>query len=212
MKYVFLTLTIAFALLAAGCSDSDVDVNTRSIPPLHYSQQAPDLIDVSRFDAKAAAGNPEDFKLADAAGKAGETLGAVLAADSRTRILLRATAAEGTKQLYSDNWLTKVAGETGIRTLMARMDAAYESELFVLDEEAVYALPFRFMVVPDGETMLHVCMVNPVSYLKQFKPVSREVRDKLQEAVNHYESIIHSAFPDACYDPRTAPEDPASRP
>lgn len=186
----------------AGCSDSDS--NDRAIPPLHYSQQAPDLIDVCRFDARNEAADPEKFNLAKEIGITAETLGAALSEDSRTRVLIRSAAAEGKTQLYADSWLSKVAGETGISTLMARLDEQYESELFALDEAALYAMPFRFMVIPNGTSMAHVCMVDPAAYMSQFAPVSDAVRGKLQEAVNHFEIIIRDTFPNAFYDPQTA--------
>lgn len=61
-----------------------------------------------------------------------------------------------------------MAGTTGIRTVMARLDAAYESYLFSLDETSLLAMPFRFMAIPDGGSMIHICMVDPVAYLGQF--------------------------------------------
>jgi len=103
-----------------------------------------------------------------------------------------------------------VATATGIKTVMTRLDAAYEAELFALDESTIYALPFRFMVVPNGESMVHVCMVDPVAYLRQFTPVSGEVRDKLNQAVSYFEPIIQASFPDAYFDPEKQPEEPAA--
>ena len=207
-KSILWLLTLLTLGYLAGCSDSDV--SQTSLLPLHYSQQAPDLIDVCRYDALDQAADKDAFDLAAAVGKAGETLGAALDADTRTRVLIRAQAAEGETQKYTDSWLTKVAATTGIRTVMARLDAAYESSLFALDDSALLAMPFRFMAIPDGVSMIHICMVDPVAYLRQFTSVSREVRNQLNEAVAHYETIIQNAFPDAYFDPQRQPETPES--
>lgn len=206
-KILSAVFTLSFTVFMAaiiGCSDSDV--SNGEMMPLHYSQESPDLIDVCRFDALESAADKENFTLVKAVGSAGETLGAALSKDSRTRVLLKGVAATGAKQLYTDNWLTKVAGSTGITTVMARLDAQYESELFALDENAIYALPFRFMAIPNGDSMIHVCMVDPVSYMSQFAAVSEDVKNKLNEAVSHFQSLIHSGFPDAYFDPQRSPE------
>lgn len=197
MKYkIFMTLLVM--ALGSGCSDSDV--TQTEIPPLHYSQNGPDLIDICRFNTSGAA------LLATEVEAAGETLGQALNSDSQTRVLLKAKAAAGKQQLYTDNYLIQVATETGTRTVMARLGTPYESELFALDEAALYALPFRFMVIPSGQSTVHICMVDPSSYLSQFREVSPAVDLKLQEAVNHYKAIIQKAFPSAYFDPRISSE------
>ncbi len=198
-KNVILTLLLLSAGLMAGCSDADVSQS--GLEPLHYSLSAPDLIDVCRFDAREAAADPAAFNLVAAVNTAGEALGAALDSDARIRVLLKKVT---TPQNYTDNYLIQVATPTGIRSLMARMDAAYESELFALDENAVLAMPFRFAVIPNGESMIHVCMVDPVAYLSQFTAVSEAVRLKLEEAVDRFENIIAATFPDAYLDPRKA--------
>gem|GEM_PF-6442887 len=185
-------LVVLMLIFGSGCSDSDVTSSDDPLP-LHYTQSAPDLIDVSRFETSG--------DVADAAVAAAETLGAALDKDSRIRVLIKTKAADGETQHYADNWLQQVAKATGVREVMARLDATYESELFALDEDAIYALPFRFVAVPSDRSIVHVCMVDPVAYLQQFTTVSKEVRNKLNEAVAYFESIIHDAFPDACFDP-----------
>lgn len=201
-KKIFGTMLGLMVILTAGCSNDKVAQT--DIPPLHYSQNAPDLIDVCRFDALSFADDPATFNLPAAVDKAGETLGAALDNDSRTRVLVKKKAAPGEKQIYTDNYLIQVATPTGIKTVMARLGNTYESELFALDEAAVHALPFRFMAIPNGESMVHICMVDPVSYLSQFTDVSDAVEAKLQAAVNHFIGIIGNAFPDAHFDPQKA--------
>lgn len=198
-KNVILTLVLLVTGLMAGCSDADVSQS--GLEPLHYSLSAPDLIDVCRFDALEAAADPAAFDLVAAVNTAGETLGAALNNDGRVRILLKKVV---DPQTYTDNYLIQVATPTGIKSLMARMDAVYESELFALDENAVYAMPFRFAVIPNGEAMIHVCMVDPVAYLSQFTTVSETVRLKLEEAVDRFEDIIADTFPGAYLDPQKA--------
>jgi hypothetical protein len=206
--FIVLTLVIVATAFVSGCSDSDVEQT--AVPSLHYSQNAPDLIDVCRFDASLLAGDPETFNLVTEVDTAAETLGAALDTDSQIRVLVKKKAAVGETQIYSDNYLIQVATETGIKTVMARMDATYEAELFALDEAALYALPFRLMVIPNGSSMVHICMVDPVAYLRQFTPVSNEVAIKLNEAVAHFQSIIQETFANAFFDPQKQTEALAS--
>ena len=201
-KIIFGAMLSLMVILTAGCSDDEV--SQTGVPPLHYTQNAPDLIDVCRFDALSLAYDPAEFNLPEAVIHAGETLGAALDNDSRTRVLVKKRADPGAEQVFTDNYLIQVATPTGIRTVMARLEETYESELFALDEAAIYALPFRFMAIPDGESMVHICMVDPASYLSQFTEVSNAVENKLQEAVDHFIGIIFDAFPDAYFDPQKA--------
>ena len=129
-------------ILAVG---GNSDAKMRKMPPLHYSLQAPDLIDVCRFNARKAAANAQEFDLAVAVGVAGETLGAALDSDDYTRVLVKKKAAEGEQQLYTDNYLIQVATETGIKTVMARPSEDYESELFALDEKR--SMRYRFVLL-----------------------------------------------------------------
>ena len=201
-------LAVLMMVFGAGCSDSNVSTSDRPVS-LHYSATAPDLIDISRFEIMSSitSASGELSDVADAAVKAAETLGTALDKDPRTRVLVKKKAADGAKQLYADNYLMQVATQTGVREVMARLDATYESELFALDEASIYALPFRFVAVPQGTSMVHVCMLDPVAYLGQFTTVSKEVRDKLNEAVTYFEPIIHAAFPDAYSDPQKQTEE-----
>ncbi len=208
-NWIVWSLAVFMLVVGAGCSDSDVSTSDRPVS-LHYSTTAPDLIDISRYEGVppvvSASGVLGDLALA--AVDAAESLGTALDKDPRTRVLIKKTAADGAEQLYADNYLMQVATQTGVREVMARLDAQYESELFALDEAAIYALPFRFVAVPQGTSMVHVCMVDPVAYLQQFTTVSSAVRDKLNEAVAHFEDIIHTAFPDAYFDPQRQNNEP----
>ncbi|WP_298039650.1 hypothetical protein [uncultured Desulfuromonas sp.] len=201
---------IVILLVVSGCGElSSSDHEVKQPPSLHYYQQAPDLIDVARFAKEdyAAGEGTSTIAVTDAVIK---TLGDYLGSQGgevygTSSISAKPLTVDGVIPKYNyGNWLIKVAETAAVRLLEARFPEM-EAELLGIDERAIYALPFRFIVLPgtyEGKEYVYVCAVDPLNYLSQFLTPSSELRSKLEEARKLLVDTIAGAFPEVQIDPQ----------
>ncbi len=202
MHYLKIIAVFLMAVFVAGCGESS---SVKKPVSIHYYQNAPDLVDVVRFETF-------ETNMVKAAENAVIVLGDSLKARGYTvydtsGIAAIPIASNGSYAYRYGNFLVKVAEATGVRLIEVRIPAL-EQKLLAADPNAVYALPFRFVVAPgqyNNSRYLHICLVDPYSYLSQFTPFSQMLATELTAVRSELMAYIQAAFPTASFDPSFAP-------
>ncbi len=193
--FIFFNLIIFFQFSYAG-------FEVKKLPPLHYSYtDAYDLIDTARFKVEY---DSNVIKEIDSAVK---KLGDYLSKDTSfttfaTNTILASPIGPTSKYSYG-NFLVKIAESSGVRVLEVRMSKV-EEELLKVSPESVVTLPFRFIFLPSeqfGLKIIHICLVDPISYISQFNLLSSKNKGLLENARLVLMNAVNQAFPDALFDP-----------
>lgn len=203
-----LTLLIGFVVCSAmnlwalDWSHSSFDL--KRLPPLHLIYNAVDLVDVARFTID------EDANVVAVTDSIVKQLGNALVQDGRFQVFKNdgiAASPIGATATYSyGNFLVKVAESTGVRMLELRIPELEKNALSVAPE-AVEAMPFRFLVLSSrmyGLRLVHICLVNPVSYAEQFGGLTPASAPYLEQAKAMLLEMVAKSIPDAYYDPQVA--------
>lgn len=189
---------------------SSSSVTIKNPPPIHYSHDAVDLIDVARLPLAASANK---VAFVDTLVK---RLGDSLAASGfevlhTTGIPATPINADGSVSYSYGNQMVKIAESTGVRMILFRQKA-WEKEVFAMNPAAVVGLPFRSVIFVNeifGQLFVHICLVDPHDYTMQFLgTASAGVQSKLKDFRNVLIAEVKKAFPDAYYDPQA----PLARP
>lgn len=200
---LFILLAIVISSVTAWALDwSHSSFNLKRLPPLHLTYNAVDLVDVARFTIDD---NANVVAVTDGVIK---QLGDALTQDGRFQVFkndgIAASPISATATYSYGNFLVKVAESTGVRMLEVRIPDVEKNALAVAPE-AVVAMPFRFLVLSSrmyGLRLVHICLVNPVSYAKQFGGLTPASSPYLEQARDMLLEMVAKAVPTAFYDPQ----------
>lgn len=181
---------------------SHSSLNLKRLPPLHLTYNAVDLVDVARFTIDE---NANVVAVTDSVIK---QLGDSLTQDGRFQVFkndgIAASPISSTATYSYGNFLVKVAESTGVRLLEVRIPELEKNALSVAPE-AVVAMPFRYLVLSSrmyGLRLVHICLVNPVSYAEQFGGLTPASFPYLEQARHMLLEMVAKAIPTAFYDPQ----------
>lgn len=203
--FAFLISFVVFAAMNSWALDwSHSSFNLKRLPPLHLTYNAVDLVDVARF---AIDENANVVAVTDDVIK---QLGDALVQDGRFQVLkndgIAASPISSTANYSYGNFLVKVAESTGVRVLEVRIPNL-ERNALSMAPEAVVAMPFRFLVLSSriyGIRLVHICLVNPVSYAEQFGCLTPASSPYLEQAKTMLLEMVAKSIPNAYYDPQFA--------
>ncbi len=200
---IFLMGFVVFSVMNSWALDwSDSSFNLKGLPPLHLAYNVVDLVDVARF---AIDGNANVIAVTDSVIK---QLGDALVQDGRFQVLkndgIAASPISSTATYSYGSFLVKVAESTGVRMLEVRIPELERNALSVAPETVV-AMPFRFLVLSShmyGLRLVHICLVNPVSYAEQFGCLTPASSPYLEQAKTMLLEMVAKAVPTSFYDPQ----------
>jgi|GEM_PF-930998 len=202
---LFILLAIVISSVTAWALDwSHSSFNLKRLPPLHLTYNAVDLVDVARFTIDD---NANVVAVTDGVIK---QLGDALTQDGRFQVFkndgIAASPISATATYSYGNFLVKVAESTGVRMLEVRIPDVEKNALAVAPE-AVVAMPFRFLVLSSrmyGLRLVHICLVNPVSYAEQFGGLTPASSPYLEQARDMLLEMVAKSVPTAFYDPQVS--------
>lgn len=210
-KTLFFTLILCLLAISRGFCNMNLSSSSVSIknpPPIHYSHEAVDLIDIARFPLDASV-NKVAF-IDTLVKRLGDSLAASGFEVLQTNgIPANPIKSDGSVSYSYGNQMVKIAESTGTRMILFRQKA-WEQEIFALNPAAVVGLPFRSVIFANeifGQLFVHICLVDPHDYTMQFfgqflGTANTQVQSKLKDFRNVLIAEVKKAFPDAYFDPQ----------
>jgi len=171
-------------------------------PTIHLNHLAVDLIDVARFEIEP------DTKVIPLIDYVVKELGDTLS-DSGFQVLktdqILASGISSTASYSYGNFLVKIAESTGTRLIEVRIPDI-EKQILSNDPNVVMGMPFKYIVFTNEayeKKYVYICLVDPISYTKQFHEISDSAEDLLKQARSLLINKVKEAHPLTYFDPQS---------